>query len=98
MIAAIYARVSTFDQEPENQLGELRLYIAARGWTATEFVVDCNEGANGDQLLEIHMPEHVIAEFEWVEDGKPYREWLIQARVVNQYGPAVRVNDDGEGA
>jgi DNA invertase Pin-like site-specific DNA recombinase len=36
--AAIYARVSTFDQEPENQLQELRRYVAARGWTATEFV------------------------------------------------------------
>jgi DNA invertase Pin-like site-specific DNA recombinase len=36
--AAIYARVSTFDQEPENQLQELRRYIEARGWTATEYV------------------------------------------------------------
>ena len=29
---AIYARVSTLDQEPENQLAELRRYVAARGW------------------------------------------------------------------
>ena len=36
--AAIYARVSTFDQEPENQLVEIRRYIAARGWTAEEYV------------------------------------------------------------
>jgi DNA invertase Pin-like site-specific DNA recombinase len=36
--AAIYARVSTFDQEPENQLQELRRYVEARGWTGTEFV------------------------------------------------------------
>ena len=36
--AAIYARVSTLDQEPENQLAELRRYVAARGWTAVEFV------------------------------------------------------------
>jgi len=36
--AAIYARVSTFDQEPGNQLQELRRYIAARSWTATEYV------------------------------------------------------------
>ena len=36
--AAIYARVSTLDQEPENQLEELRRYIAARGWTAVEYV------------------------------------------------------------
>jgi DNA invertase Pin-like site-specific DNA recombinase len=36
--AAIYARVSTLDQEPENQLQELRRYVEARGWTATEYV------------------------------------------------------------
>ena len=38
MRAAIYARVSTLDQEPENQLQELRRYVQARGWTAAEFV------------------------------------------------------------
>ena len=38
MKAAIYARVSTFDQEPENQLQELRRYVQARGWTAVEYV------------------------------------------------------------
>jgi DNA invertase Pin-like site-specific DNA recombinase len=36
--AAVYARVSTVDQEPENQLQELRRYVEARGWTATEYV------------------------------------------------------------
>jgi hypothetical protein len=38
MRAAIYARVSTFDQEPENQLQELRRYVGARGWTGQEYV------------------------------------------------------------
>ena len=38
MKAAIYARVSTLDQEPENQLAEVRRYAAARGWTPTEYV------------------------------------------------------------
>src|SRR5436189_1082428 len=38
MKAAIYARVSTFDQEPENQLAEVRRYVVARGWTAEEYV------------------------------------------------------------
>lgn len=36
--AAVYARVSTWDQEPENQLIELRRYSEARGWTVQEFV------------------------------------------------------------
>ena len=35
--AAIYARVSTVGQEPENQLQELRRYVEARGWTAVEY-------------------------------------------------------------
>ena len=38
MRAALYARVSTLEQEPENQLEELRRYVLARGWTATEYV------------------------------------------------------------
>jgi len=38
MKAAIYARVSTLDQEPENQLAELRRYAAARGWSVLEYV------------------------------------------------------------
>jgi len=36
--AAIYARVSTFDQQTENQTLELRRYVAARGWTAVEYI------------------------------------------------------------
>lgn len=38
MRAAIYARVSTVDQQPENQLAELRRYAEARGWTIQEYV------------------------------------------------------------
>ena len=38
MKAAIYARVSTLDQEPENQLFELRAYCAKREWDAVEYV------------------------------------------------------------
>lgn len=36
--AALYARVSTLDQEPENQLTELRQYAQARGWESHAFV------------------------------------------------------------
>src|SRR6195256_1154277 len=44
MRAAIYARVSTLDQEPENQLAELRRYVEARGWTAVEYT---DKGVSG---------------------------------------------------
>ena len=46
MRAAIYARVSTFDQEPENQLQELRRYVHARDWTGQEFV---DRGVSGSK-------------------------------------------------
>src|SRR6266576_2759898 len=54
--AAIYARVSTVDQEPENQLQELRRYVTARGWMAAEYVDRGVSGAKDrrpalDQLL-----------------------------------------------
>ncbi len=38
--AAVYARVSTVDQEPENQLAELRRYVQARSWPAAIEYVD----------------------------------------------------------
>lgn len=42
--AAIYVRVSTHDQEVENQLEELRRFVEARGWAAREYV---DEGVSG---------------------------------------------------
>jgi DNA invertase Pin-like site-specific DNA recombinase len=56
MKAAIYARVSTVDQEPENQLQEVRRYVEARGWPAVEYVDRGVSGATDrrpalDQLL-----------------------------------------------
>lgn len=40
MRAALYARVSTADQTCDNQLLELRQYVAARGWTLHREYVD----------------------------------------------------------
>ena len=56
MKAALYARVSTLDQAPENQLTELRRYVDARGWTAQEYVDHGVSGAKErrpalDQLI-----------------------------------------------
>ena len=42
--AAVYVRVSTHDQEVDNQLEELRRYVAARGWDAREYL---DEGVSG---------------------------------------------------
>jgi DNA invertase Pin-like site-specific DNA recombinase len=45
MRVALYARVSTDDQHAENQLLELRRYVAARGWAAGDEFLD--EGISG---------------------------------------------------
>ena len=47
MKAAIYARASTFDQEPENQLVELRRYVEP-GWQSSPvFSVASHVGSLG---------------------------------------------------
>ena len=46
MRAALYARVSQWEQEPENQLRELRVYSERRGWTAVEYV---DRGVSGSK-------------------------------------------------
>ena len=46
MKAAIYARVSTLDQDATNQLREVRRYVEARQWTATEYV---DQGVSGSK-------------------------------------------------
>src|SRR5215831_18138884 len=56
MKVALYARVSTLDQEPENQLAELRRYAEARGWTVTAYIDKGVSGAKDrrpalDQML-----------------------------------------------
>jgi DNA invertase Pin-like site-specific DNA recombinase len=68
--AALYARVSTYEQEPENQLEELRRYAKARGWESLEFV---DRGISGskdrrpalDQLVALAKRKKVDAVVVW---------------------------------
>jgi DNA invertase Pin-like site-specific DNA recombinase len=58
MHVAIYARVSTVDQAPENQIHELRRYAEARGWTTVEYI---DRGISGSKdrrpALDLLMTE-----------------------------------------
>lgn len=49
--------------------------------------LDENQGASGDTVLTLHIPDEVFARYEWIEAGKPYREALVPADIVNRYGP-----------
>ncbi len=62
-------------------------YLTDQEWSGvwvSNAPLDINEGAEGDTVLRIELPEKVIADYEWVEEGKPYREWLIPARLINE--------------
>lgn len=48
----------------------------ASGWTVLEVMLDLSDAE--------------LARYEWVEDGKPYREWLVPAAVLNQRGTVRR--------
>jgi hypothetical protein len=48
--------------------------------------LDENEGAEGPVLFSIKMSVSEVRPFEWVEDGKGYREFLVPAALVNSHG------------
>jgi hypothetical protein len=58
--------------------------------------VDGNEGTKDDVILkiELSLTEDAIAEFEIVEEGKPYREWILPAKLVNASQVALAVEVD----
>lgn len=95
MRAAIYARVSTFDQNPENQLAELRQYAAARGWTVTEFVDKGISGAKErrpalDEMLQAAKRRKVDVVVCWRLDrlGRNLRHLVVLLEDLTALGVA----------
>ena len=59
-------------------------YLTDREWSGvwvSDRPLDNSEGASGEARLE------------WVEEGKPFREWLVPAAVLNDAG-TVRLLDE----
>ena len=56
-----------------------------RGVWLADRPLDANEGAVGEDVFVLEGPEDVVAEYEWIEDGKPYREFLVPAEIVNTF-------------
>ena len=50
--------------------------------------LDLNDGAIGDSILLVcfRIPVSRLREFEWREDGQAYREWLIPAAFISEFG------------
>ena len=56
---------------------------------------DAMQGMCGATHLSIStkLSEKDIEEYEWIEDGKGYREWLIPAQVINPSIGALCIED-----
>ena len=101
MKAGIYARVSTLDQEPENQLAELRRYVAARGWAATEYV---DHGVSGtresrpslDRMMRDARRRRIDVVVAWRLDrlGRSLRHLITSLEELEKLGVAfVSINE-----
>ena len=58
--------------------------------------LDWQEGAQGDFLLRIRVPDGQfnLDYFELVEEAKTYREWCVPASLLNDLGIVAPVDDD----
>lgn len=63
----------------------------------SEVPLDANDGAWGDTLLEVSLDcgEADLDQYEWKEDGKPQREWLVPASLIRERG-TVRIAEGRE--
>jgi hypothetical protein len=65
-------------------------------WVSAEHPLDENEGAYGDAVIELTVPVALFEKYEWVEEGKSYRESMIPAAELNAYMGTARVVTDKE--
>ena len=81
---AVYVRVSRLDQNPENQIAELRRYVNARGWESTEFIERGVSGAKDkrpqlDRMLAAVRRKRFDAVVAWKLDrlGRSMRHLVL---------------------
>lgn len=59
--------------------------------------LDENEGARGDALLVVEIAADLVERYEWIEHGKPYREFLVPAAMLNEHGTVAPADDEASG-
>ena len=64
-----------------------------KGVWISDVLLDSNEGAIGEVILELNIPEQIVCPYEWVEDDKPYREFLVPADILNAYKIRIMKDD-----
>ena len=51
----------------------------------SDLVLDENEGICSEAYLVLEIPNENLASYEWMEEGKGYREWCIPAALANSF-------------
>ena len=65
-------------------------YLTDQEWSGvwlSDRVMVADGGAMVESTLVVEIPEEWVVEFEWAEEGKPYREFFVPAELVNRFGP-----------
>ena len=54
------------------------------------------KGIEGDTLLIVSLraTDKALEDYEWIEEDKGYREWLIPARLINSKLIRIQVSED----
>ena len=59
--------------------------VLSTGVWFSDRALDENEGGAGNAVMVIDIPEHKISDYEWIQRGLDYREWLVPAALADQY-------------
>jgi hypothetical protein len=55
-----------------------------KGVWLSDWPLDENQGARGDRVVEVEFGDLApLAEHEWIEENKGYREWHVPAELIN---------------
>lgn len=70
-------------KDSTNQYMEQRLHAGI--WLSS--VPGNYKGASGDVLLRVDagLDEGELSQYEWIEKGNLYREWLVPAAIINPH-------------
>lgn len=69
-------------------------YMTDREWEGVWISTTPLDDGMSAPVLEIEIAEELVAEYEWVEEGKPYREFLVPAALLNEHGTVRLLTDD----
>ena len=65
--------------------------ITLTGVFLADVPVDVNEGARGNEVLEVILDEGLLTDHELVQAGAPYREWCVPAALIARCGSVRRL-------